>query len=44
MSDHYLNLFFATGSPLFYLLHRYEAQHREDEAKTAWCDERAEWT
>lgn len=41
MDDPYFALFFATGSPIFYLLHCREAAV-EEEAKTAWCEPQAE--
>lgn len=41
MDENYLSLFFATGAPIFYLLHCLEAPAEED-AKTAWCASQAE--
>ena len=41
MNDHYLTLFFATGSPIFYLLYR-SAARQEEESKIAWQETRAE--
>lgn len=41
MTEAYLALFFATGSPIFYLLHRQEIE-QEEESKTAWCEPKAE--
>ena len=41
MDDPYLTLFFATGDPIFYLLHCCD-QAEEEDAKTAWSASRAE--
>ncbi len=41
MDDPYFTLFFATGSPVFYLLHCLEAAE-EEKVKTAWCEPQAE--
>ena len=41
MEERYFSLFFATGSPVFYLLYRLAASD-EEEAKTAWHASRAQ--
>ena len=41
MDEHYRELFFATGSPIFYLLSRL-LEKQEDDVKIAWQETPAE--
>ena len=41
MKDDYWTLFCITGEPVFYLLYRRGAEHKE-KAKTAWCGNKAQ--